>query len=256
MYDKDLLAGRAGVVTGAGAGAGRAIALALAEHGADLVLAGRSPEPLDEVVRAVQDMGRRCVAVPTDVRVPEQAERMIRTCADQLGRLDFLVNAADACFLQSAIETPVDDFREVIDTVLSGAFFCAQAAGRVMREREGGRIVSVGSADGWGGAPGMAHSGAGRAATSSMTRTLAVEWAPYGILVNDIAAGPLDVEGSHGLPWGDPEVRLAVGQRVPLGRLVEPADIVGPVLFLLSDSARFVTGTTVWVDGGNRFWNG
>ena len=256
MFTKELLLGKAGVVTGGDAGVGRAIAIAAAEHGADLVLAGATEAGLAEACEAVEARGRRCVCMTADIHDPEQAERLVRACADQLGRLDFLVNAADTTFLADSLDTSEGDFRNVVDTVLSGAFYCSRAAARVMRERDGGRIVSVGGLEGWNGAPKMAQNGAARAAVASMTRTLAVEWAPYGVLVNDVAAGPVDTEGARRHLWPDSETQEALARRVPLDRMAQASDITGPVLFLLSDAAAFVTGVTLYVDGGNRFWNG
>ncbi len=243
------------LVTGAGSGIGRAIALALAEAGAHVVTT-ELPNLLEraaDVSDLIQHMGRRSLALPLDVRDVPSIGPVIATVQHQLGRLDLLVNNAGVQVARPALEVSEDDWDRVLDVNLRGVFFCAQAAGRVMVAQHGGRIINVASQNGVVGYFNRAAYCAAKAGVVNLTRVLAIEWAPHNILVNAVA--PTFVRTPMGeRTLSDPAVRDDILRRIPLGRIAEPEDVVGAVVYLASAAAAMVTGHTLMVDGGWTAW--
>jgi len=249
-----ILKGRVAVVTGGGTGIGRAIAIGLAELGADVVVASRDPQHLDPTAADIRGLGRRALAIPTDIRRPEQVEALVQQTVVELGKVDIHVNNAGGQYSGPAEEFSAEGWRRVIDLNLNGTFYCTQGIARHMMQIGGGVIVNIVANFGLRAAPGLAHSAAARAGVISLTRTLALEWAKYGIRVNAVAPGVVMTEGALAEMLINPDTMERIERAIPLKRLGTPEDIANLVMFLVSDAAAYITGETIAVDGGN--WHG
>jgi NAD(P)-dependent dehydrogenase (short-subunit alcohol dehydrogenase family) len=254
MFRPDLLKERVAIVTGGGTGIGRAIALELAELGADVVVASRDLQHLEPIAGEIRDLGRRALAIPTDIRVPAQVEALVEQTVEQLGRIDIHVNNAGGQYPGPAEELSVEGWRRVIDLNLNGTFYCAQAVARQMISAGGGSIVNIVATFGLRGTPGLAHSAAARAGVINLTRTLALEWAKHKIRVNAVAPGVIMTEGALSEMLISPDTIERIERAIPLKRLGTPEDIAHVVTFLVSDAAAYITGETLAADGGN--WHG
>lgn len=245
-------AGKVVLVTGGGTGIGREIALGFARAGADVAVVARRIEPLRETCALVREQGRRAAAAQCDVKELSQCEAAVEACVRELGRLDVLINNAGANFLSPAAAISQNGWATIVGVVLGGTFhMCRAAFPHLCASR--GRVVNVSATNAEAGSPLMAPSGAAKAGVHSLGETLAVEWAPFGIAVNSVSPGPVDTEGANARLWADRESYERVAARAPLGkRMARPADVVGPVLFLASEAAAFVTGANLVVDGGER----
>ncbi len=249
ILDRFSLYGKVAVVTGASSGLGVAFATGLADAGADIAICARRVDRLEQTRRAVQEAGRRCVAVEADVSVPEDCQRLVRAAVDELGRVDVLINNAGVGTAVPALREAPEEFRRVIDINLNGSYFMAQACAAAMRQSGGGSIVNIGSVLGstTAGLPQAAY-GASKAAIIGLTRDLAQQWTGrYGIRVNALAPGFFASEMSDQYPDGYLEQML---YRVPAGRVGEAEELVTAALFLASDASSYVTGILLPVDGG------
>ncbi|KOG55390.1 SDR family NAD(P)-dependent oxidoreductase [Streptomyces varsoviensis] len=249
ILDRFRLDGRVAVVTGASSGLGVAFATALAEAGADVALGARRAERLAATRTAVERLGRRAVAVRTDVASPEECRALVDAAIGAFGRVDILVNNAGISSERPAAEESPEGFREVIDINLNGAYWMAQAAGAVMPP--GSAIVNVSSilALVTGGLPQAAYS-ASKAGLLGLTRDLAQQWTPgKGIRVNALAPGLFASAMTDGYADGYVEAMLP---RVLAGRVGEPEELAAALVFLVSDAASYVTGSTLTVDGGTH----
>lgn len=249
ILDRFSLHGKIAVVTGASSGLGVAFATGLADAGADIAICARRVDRLEETRRAVQDSGRRCLAVEADVSVPEDCQRVVRRSVDELGRIDVLINNAGVGTAVPALREAPEEFRRVIGINLNGSYFMAQACAAAMRQSGGGSIVNIGSVLGstTAGLPQAAYS-ASKAAIIGLTRDLAQQWTGrYGIRVNALAPGFFASEMSDQYPDGYLEQML---YRVPAGRVGEAEELVAAALFLASDASSYVTGILLPVDGG------
>ena len=249
ILDRFSLDGKVAVVTGASSGLGVAFATGLASAGADIAICARRADRLRETQRAVQDSGRRCVAVEADVSRPEDCRRVAEHAAGELGRVDVLINNAGMGTAVPALREPPEDFKRVIDVNLNGTYFMAQACAAVMRQTGGGSIVNIGSILGStsAGLPQAAYSSS-KAAIIGLTRDLAQQWTGrYGIRVNALAPGFFASEMTDQYPDDYIEGRL---ERVPAGRIGEADELVAAAVFLASDAASYITGVLLPVDGG------
>ncbi|MEU2952324.1 SDR family NAD(P)-dependent oxidoreductase [Streptomyces xanthochromogenes] len=249
VLDRFRLDGRVAVVTGASSGLGVAFATALAEAGADVVLGARRTQKLEAVRTAVEKLGRRAIAVPTDIAKPEDCRALVDAAVRTFGRLDVLVNNAGiSSEIPAAQETP-KQFREVVDINLNGSYWMAQAAGAVMLP--GSVIVNISSilALVTGGLPQAAYS-ASKAGLLGLTRDLAQQWTPTkGIRVNALAPGLFTSEMTDGYAEGYLEAMMP---RVLAGRVGHPEELAAALVFLVSDASSYITGTTLTVDGGTH----
>ncbi|MEV7504878.1 glucose 1-dehydrogenase [Streptomyces sp. NPDC093018] len=249
VLDRFRLDGRVAVVTGASSGLGIAFATAVAEAGADVVLGARRAERLETVRTAVEKLGRRALAVRTDISRPEDCRALVDAAVHAFGRLDILVNNAGISGERPATEETPEQFREVIDINLNGSYWMAQAAGAVMPP--GGAIVNVSSilALVTGGLPQAAYS-ASKAGLLGLTRDLAQQWTPgRGIRVNALAPGFFHSAMTDEYADGYLDAMMP---RVLSGRVGQPEELAAALVFLVSDAASYITGTTLTVDGGTH----
>ena len=249
IFREGLLDGRVALVTGGGTGIGKAIAFELARCGADVAIAGRKIERLPPVAEAITAAtGRRCVYAACDVRDAEQVEALVAMVEREYGRIDVLVNNAGGQFPSPAEAMSVKGWNTVVNNNLNGLWYVTQAVAKRMIPAGGGRIISI-TADNRDGMPGIVHSSAARAAVANMARTLSLEWARYGILVNCVAPGTIRTEGFDATYDDVARGRLADEQ--PLGHLGKPEDVAWMVAFLASPAGDFITGEEIVVKGGH-----
>lgn len=243
------LIGKAAIVTGGGQGIGKGIALALAEFGADVIVAERDPETAEAAAAEIRGLGRKALALVTDVREPEQINNMVEKSVDEFGRVDILVNNAGGMFRADVASISEGGWDAIIRINLKSTFLCCKAVSELMVEKKtGGSIINISSVNGLSGTPGSAAYGAAKAGIINFTQSLALELAPYGIRVNAIAPGVIDTPGTS--QWMTPERESEVQKGIPLARRGKPEDIAGAAIYLVSDLADYVTGQTIVVDGG------
>ncbi|MBX5467320.1 MAG: SDR family oxidoreductase [Firmicutes bacterium] len=256
MLPPGCLAGQVAVITGGASGIGFGIAREVAQLGAHVVLAGRHPEKLEAAREALKPTGVDVLTVPTDVRQPDQVEALFRSVSDHFGRVDMLVNAAAGNFIVDSEKLSVNGWNAVVGSVLHGTFYCTRAAGlQMIASGRGGRILSIVASYAWTGGPKTVHSVAAKAGVVALTRTLAVEWAHYGIRVNALCPGPTDTEGARPL-WEDPETRQRVLRRIPVGRFGTVTEVAQAASYLLSPYADFINGEVLVIDGGEWLGKG
>jgi NAD(P)-dependent dehydrogenase (short-subunit alcohol dehydrogenase family) len=247
ILDRFRLDGRTAIVTGASSGLGVAFAQALAEAGADVALGARRAERLESTRELVQAAGRRAIAVRTDVSVPEDCERLVQEAMEAFGKVDILVNNAGVGTARPALKETPDEFRAVIDINLNGCYWMAQACARVMAP--GGSIINISSVLGFTtlGLPQAAYS-ASKSGLIGLTRDLAQQWTSRkGIRVNALVPGLFASEMSDQYAEGYIESQMP---RILAGRVGEGAELAAAVVFLASDAAGYITGTSLAVDGG------
>ncbi len=247
ILDRFRLDDRVAVVTGASSGLGAVFARTLAEAGADVVLGARRIEKLDETREAVEKLGRRAVAVRTDVAVPEDCQTLIDAAMTEFDHVDVLVNNAGVGTAVPATKETPEQFREVIDTNLNGCYWMAQAAAKVMAP--GSSIVNISSVLGLttAGLPQAAYS-ASKAGLIGLTRDLAQQWTPRkGIRVNALAPGFFTSEMTDSYAEGYLDAQLP---RILSGRIGDPDELAAALVFLCSDAGSYVTGVTLPVEGG------
>jgi NAD(P)-dependent dehydrogenase (short-subunit alcohol dehydrogenase family) len=250
VSDPFRLDGRTVVVTGASRGIGAAVARRGSELGAGLVLVARNQEAIEALAG---ELATPVAAVAGDVADPHTAERALAAADELPGRLWGLVNNAgvSAPGYRPVIDTPLSDWDETFRTNVLGAVAFARAVGaRLAAGGEGGRIVNLGSIAGLTGLPAIAPYNATKAAIDSLTRSLAVELGPAGVLCNSVNPGTITTEMVDGLMQANPALKERLVAKSPLGRLGAPDEAAWPILFLLSDAASFITGETLLVDGG------
>jgi NAD(P)-dependent dehydrogenase (short-subunit alcohol dehydrogenase family) len=244
------LAGKVAFVTGAGRGLGRAGALALAKAGADVVLVSRTRSQLEETAAAVETLGRKSLVAIADTRNAAGVEAAVRAAVEAFGRIDILFNNAGTNVRKNVVDMPDEDFHTIMDTNVKGAFLVARSVARQMILQRSGAIVNMSSMSAASAEPTKAVYAASKGAMALLTKGLALELAPYGIRVNAIAPGYMLTSLVKGGLDADPARKQRVLARIPLGRLGEPEEIGGALVFLASEAARYVTGASISIDGG------
>jgi NAD(P)-dependent dehydrogenase (short-subunit alcohol dehydrogenase family) len=240
--------GQVVLVTGGTRGIGKEIAAGFARRGARVALNYYvEPERAEEAVRELEDLGTEAAAFEGDVGVRADVERVVAAAVERFGRLDVLVNNAGIQTWTPFLDVTDDEWDRVIRTNLKGCFLCTQAAARVMKERGGGAIVNIGSGCNRVPFPALVAYTASKGGIEMLTKVAAVELAPHGIRVNCVAPGAVDVERTRAEL---DDYAGTFGKMTPLGRVGTPADIAAAVVFMAGRHASFVTGQTLWVDGG------
>lgn len=248
ILDRFKVTDRVAVITGAGRGIGRGIAIALAEAGADVVLAARRENTLQEVASIVEKVGRRALVVPTDALVPEQLDRLVERALGELGGVDFLVNNVGGTLPGPALQCTDDEFNKSFHFNVTTALHLSRMLAPSMAERGQGAIVNISS--------GLSHLvdhgfvayGTAKAAMAHMTRLLAHEWAPH-VRVNAIAVGATETD-ALAMVTADKALAKQMVDLTPMGRLGTVEDIGAAALYLLSPAGSWVTGKVLEVDGG------
>lgn len=244
------LSGKKALVTGASRGIGRIIAVALAAAGADVAIAARSQDGLAETAREVTDLGRKAFVFPLDVTRQEDVTAAVHEAIRLLGQLDVVVNNAGGTnFTVPFLDMRISGWEKVMRLNLDSTIYVCQAAGPHMRERGRGSVINVASVAGLSSAPGLIPYGASKAAVISVTKTLAVEWAGFGVRVNALCPGWTATDLNRNL-WDGPDGGRATIANVPMGRWGWPEEMAGPAVFLASDASSYMTGQVLVVDGG------
>ena len=243
------------LISGGGTGIGKATAALMARLGANLAICGRDAERLEKAGEFLRTLGGKVTVHPMTIRDPEQVSALMDDVWKQHGRLDILVNNAGGQFAQPALEIKPKGWNAVVDTNLNGTFYMMQqAARRWVDKGVPGNIINV-VAVVWRGLPQVSHTCAARAGQIYLSKTVAVEWAPYKIRVNCVAPGTIATELAAKAVLTSDEAKARIMSRTPMKRLGEPGEIASVVAFLLSDAASYVTGETVLADGGRMTLN-
>ena len=243
------LSNRVAVVVGATSGIGKAIALGLADAGADVIPTGRRRNLVEEVVGDVERRHRRSLVTTADVTLSSSINELAGIVIEEFGKVDILVNAAGITVRRPTIEVSDQEWTEIIDTNLNGMLRACRAFGPHMIERRYGRVINIGSLTSLVALQEVAAYGASKAAVAALTKSLAVEWAPYNICVNAILPGVFRTALNEGLLDGTERGRELL-MRTPMRRFGQPEELAGAAVFLASDAASFVTGHLLAVDGG------
>ncbi|MBC8273613.1 MAG: glucose 1-dehydrogenase [Chloroflexi bacterium] len=244
------LKGKVALVTGGSRGIGKAIAVGLAKAGADVALASRKLPDLEEVAKEIKGVGGKSLAVATHVGRLEEINNLVSKVKEEFGRIDILVNNAGTNpTMDQAIDIEERAWDSVMNLNLKGLFFLSQAVAKLMKEQGGGKIINVASIEGI--TPGILPVYAiSKAGVIMATKVMAQQWAKYNIGVNAIAPGLTRTRFSEAL-WSNPDILQFAMMKTPMGRIAEPEEMVGAVIFLASDASGYVTGQVLAIDGGS-----
>jgi len=250
VLDALRLGGRVAIVTGASRGLGRAMALALAEAGADVAVAARSTPELEETAHQIDALGRRALVVPTDVSVYAQVEALVARTIDALGGLHIVVNNSGIARVSPVAEMSPEDFRRILEVNLVGVFNGCRAAAAHLIAQRAGKIINLASVLGQVGLPGYTAYAASKGGVAAFTRALAAEWARHNIQVNALAPGWF-VTDMNAEAFADPAMRERLLRDVPARRTGRIEEIGPLMVYLASPASDFMTGQTVFLDGGH-----
>jgi citronellol/citronellal dehydrogenase len=255
IFRPGLFDGQVALVTGGGTGIGLAIASELRMLGAHVVIASRKAANLEAGVAALQafEAPGRVASHPVNIREKESVDALVAWVVGEFGRIDLLVNNGGGQFPSPAMAISEKGWRAVIDTNLTGTFLLSQSVAAQSMLEHGGAMVNI-IAQMHNGFPMMAHTGAARAGVENLTRTLAFEWSPQSIRVNAVAPGVILSSGVDNYTPEQQKFFFESTAHIPAGRLGTPREIAAAVVFLLSPAAGFITGTTLWADGGERLY--
>ena len=241
------LEGQIGIVTGASRGIGKAIALALSARGASVYLCSRDEVALQAVAGEIRNRGGQAAVVPVDIRDNEDVARAVKEILEKTPRIDILVNNAGLRRDKLLVRTGAEEWQEVIETNLSGTFFCMRQVIPAMSRKRYGRVVSITSVVGFTGNVGQANYAAAKAGIVGLTKTAAREYARRGITVNAVAPGFIETAMASSL---EEKVREQIREHIPMGRLGTAEEVADTVAFLVSPAASYITGQVLHVNGG------
>ena len=244
------LQGKVAIVTGSTKGIGRAVAIGYAEEGATVIVCGRSEDLAKNLAEELTQKGKKAIAMKLDVTSHDSINQVVNQVMKQFSRIDILVNNAGISPIwKRAEETGKEAWDQIIATNLTGAFLCAQAVGKVMIKQKSGKIINMTSVGGEVALPRLVAYCASKAGIISLTQVLAAEWAQHNILVNAIGPSYVETEFTAGLR-GNQAIYDELKNKNLLKRFAQPEEIVGAAIFLASDESNFITGQTIFVDGG------
>ena len=251
MFTKELLKKKIIIITGGGTGLGKSMAQRFGELGANLVITSRKLEVLEETAEELRTSGANVLPLQCDVRKPDEVEEMISRAVGEFGAVDVLVNNAAGNFISPTERLSPGGFKVIVDIVLNGTFNCTLSAGKEMIKRGGGVILNIITTYAWTGSGYVVPSACAKAGVLAMTRSLAVEWAKYGIRTNAIAPGPFPTEGAwKRLVVPGLGIEKKMKKRIPLKRFGEQKELADLATFLISDGAGYINGEVVTIDGG------
>lgn len=252
MYiDKYRLDGKVALITGGSRGIGRATALGFAEAGANVAIASRKLPDLENVAKEIKNLGRKALPIAAHVGRMEDINNLVSKVTDEFGKIDILVNnAGTSPALASSLEVDERLWDSILNLNLKGLFFLSQAAAKVMKEHGGGKIINVASMDGFKPEPNIGTYAISKAGVIMVTKVMALELAQYNIRVNALAPGNVHTRLGDSRFLAMPEYEGEMIKRTPLGRIADPDDMVGAMIYLASDASSFVTGECIVVAGG------
>lgn len=243
------LSGKTALVVGGNRGLGQAMALGLAGAGADVCVAARGPDGLEETAQLVNELGRKGYGIPVDVTKEENVIELMKKTESLIGGIDILINSQGAVAIKPIAEFDTDEWDRVINVNLKSVYLCCKHAGRRMLEKKKGKIINISSVRGFQGRAGDPAYAPSKGAVNQLTRSLAIEWGVQGINVNGLA--PVFTLTKMSAPYlEDKEKREWVLSRIPMKRVGQLEDIVGPAMFLASEASNFINGHILVVDGG------
>lgn len=251
MLDIFDLSGRIALLTGARRGIGFAIAEGLASAGAVSIIADIDPETGDEAARLIRSKGFSAESIPVDVTRRDSVGELVSRTVAEFGQIDILVNCAGIILRRPIEEATDEEWNSTLDVNLRGAFLCSQIAGREMIKQKQGKIINISSNISQVLQPGRGVYAVSKAGVSHLTRVMALEWAPHHINVNAIAPAPTMTDLNRGYFEEHPEDMQERLRSIPLGRMGDPKDYVGTAVLLASRASDFITGQTIFVDGGS-----
>lgn len=249
ILEKFSLKGKAGIVTGASKGLGKGMAIGLAQAGADLVIASRTQSLLEKIAQEIRRYGGEVLVAAVDVTKKGNIDRLIKKSLGKFGKIDFLFNNAGIIRRCPSEDYSEKDWDEVMNVNLKGVFLLAQAVGRVMIKQGGGKIINTSSLIAVTGGKTIPAYAASKGGVAQLTKALANDWAKYGINVNAIGPGYFKTDPAKPL-WADKARYRELTERIPMGRWGNPDDLAGTAVFLASEASDYITGQTIFVDGG------
>jgi NAD(P)-dependent dehydrogenase (short-subunit alcohol dehydrogenase family) len=256
-FRKDLLSGKTTIITGGGTGLGRSMALRMAALGSKVGIVGRRPAPLEETVAAIRKAGGQGAFAPADIREPEAVARAVDALESELGPANQLVNNAAGNFLAASEDLSPNAFNSVVQIVLYGSFHCTRELGRrLIQRQQTGEVLSIVTSYAQTGSAFVLPSAVAKAGVLAMTRSLAVEWAIYGIRLNAIAPGPFPTEGAFSRLMPGSEMEKQARRRIPSRRFGEHWELTNLVAYLMSDASPYQTGDLVTIDGAEGLFSG
>lgn len=258
IFDRFSLKGKALFITGGSRGLGREMALAIAEAGADVILAGRNEESLEETAADIRELGQAASTIVADIGDSSQCEDACKKALADHGDVDILINNVGGRLIPDPTEQlKIEDWKRILDLNLTSTFICTKIIGGAMIDRgQGGRIINIASISGM-----IANRGIGgrsyetsKAAVIQFTRATAADWAPHGITVNAICPGGFMTEPNQRWSRENPEVIREFEAQIPMGAFGQPEDLGPLAVYLASDASRYMTGAALVIDGGYTLW--
>ena len=244
-----ILENKVAIVTGGNRGLGKSIAIALAEAGANIVIVSRNVEKNKEVEDEIKKLGRDCISISTDLQKKDSIDNMVEETINHFGKIDILVNNAGVSTTKFALDVTEEEWDMIMNLNGKSLFFCSQAVAKHMKEQGSGEIINIASVVGAVGDVGISPYTASKGAVINLTRSLALEWARYGIQVNAIGPAYIETDMNRDA-LRKAKVDNKILSKTPMKRLGKPEELNGAVLLLASEGSSYITGQTIFVDGG------